>query len=141
MAVTVTKVDVWAAEIEDKPGTLDQILEAIAGAGGSIECIIARRRHDRGGKTQVFISPVKGAKVQKAARGVGLAPATDLATLRLEGPNKAGQGHKVMQAIAAAGINVRGVSGCSIGNKAVAYIGFDSKADADKAVKAVRKVG
>jgi hypothetical protein len=44
-----------------------------------------------------------------------------------------------MAAIAGAGVNVRGISALTIGNKAVAYIGLDSKADADKAVKALRK--
>jgi len=141
MAVTVTKVDVWAADIEDKSGSLAAVLEALAGAGANIECIIARRRHDRSGAGQVFITPIKGAKVQKAAKSVGLAPASDMATLRIETPNKAGEGQKVMAAIAGAGVNVRGISALTIGNKAVAYIGLDSKADADKAVKALRKVG
>jgi hypothetical protein len=141
MAVTVTKVDVWAADLKDEAGSLAAVLEALAGAGGNIECIIARRRHDRPGTGQLFITPIKGAKVQKAAKSVGLSPATDMATLRIETPNKAGVGQKVMAAIAGAGVNIRGISAATIGNKAVAYIGLDNKADADKAVKALRKIG
>jgi len=141
MAITVTKVDVWAADIEDKVGTLDKVLEAIATAGGNVECVIARRHPGKAGMSQVFVSPVKGAKVIKAAKAVGLAPAADMGTLRVESGNKVGEGHKVMAAIAAAGINVRGISVVGMGNKGVAYIGFDSKADADKAMKAVKGVG
>ena len=57
MAVKITKVDVWAVEIADQPGGLARVLEALAQAGMTVECCIARRRADRPGEGTVFIAP------------------------------------------------------------------------------------
>ena len=140
MPFDVSKVDVWAAEIPDQAGALDRLLAALADAGANLECVIGRREKAKPGTGQVFISPVKGKKAQDTARAVGLAPA-DMVTLRVEGSNKPGTGHALMAAIAAAGVNVRGISAVSLGTKSVAYIGLDSKDDADKAIKAIRAAG
>jgi hypothetical protein len=141
MAITVSKVDVWAADIPDQPGALDHVLQALGNAGANIECLIGRRRHDLPGTGQVFVSPVKGKKVQLAARSVGLSPAVDMVTLRIESPNKPGVGHKIMAAIAAAGVNVRGVSVVGMGNKSVAYIGLDANSDVNAAIKVIKNAG
>lgn len=138
MALKVSTVDVWAGEMTDQPGGLARILEAIAAARGTIECVIARRQPDKPGTGVAFISPVKGTKVQQAARGAGLVPAENIATLRIEGDDKPGMGAKITRAIADAGINVRGVSAAVIGKKYVVYIGLDNAADANAAAKAVK---
>jgi hypothetical protein len=67
MSLTVTKVDVWAAQIDDQPGGLARLLEALAGAGADLECVVARRDPSKTGKGVVFLTPVKGADVRKAA--------------------------------------------------------------------------
>jgi hypothetical protein len=140
MAYGVSKVDVWMAEIADEAGAMDRVLGAIAQAGGNLECVIGRRKPDKPGFGQVFVSPVKGKKVQDAAKAAGMVPA-DMVTLRVETPNKPGKGHDVMRAIAAAGVNVRGISMIAVGTKAVAYVGLDSKDDAERAIKAVKAAG
>ena len=103
--------------------------------------MIARRHPDRAGAGDVFISGGKGKKAQEAAQNAGLARADRLATLRLEGNDKAGLGSKITRAIADAGINVRGVSAMAMGGKFVAYIGFDSAEDAERAAKAIKSAG
>jgi len=138
MPVSVSKVDIWTAEISDQAGALDRILSAVANAGGNLECVIGRRNPAKPGSGHVYLTPIKGAKVQKAARDVGLSLAANISTLRVEMPNKPGQGHTLMAAIASAGINVRGVSAAGAGTKTIAYIGFDSKEDADRALKAIK---
>lgn len=40
MNLTVTKMDVWAAQIEDQPGGLAKLLGALAGAGANLECVV-----------------------------------------------------------------------------------------------------
>ena len=40
MSLTITKVDVWAAEITDTPGGLAKLLGALAGAGADLECVV-----------------------------------------------------------------------------------------------------
>lgn len=141
MALKVTKVDVWAVEIRDEPGGLARVLESMSGAGSSLECVIARRQADKYQAGVVFLSPVKGKKAQAAAGAVGLEHAEDLATLRVEGPDKPGIGTQMASAIGDAGVNMRGFSAMRAGKNFVAYIGFDSGDDADRAARALKSVG
>jgi len=138
MAIKITKVDVWAVEIADQPGGLARVLEALAEVGMSVECCIARRRADRPGEGLIFVAPVKGKRAQDAARSVGLRPADNLATLRVEGADRKGAGADITVAIANAGLNVRGLTAAVMGGKYVTYIGFDTPADADRAATAVK---
>jgi len=138
MSLTVTKIDVWAAQIEDKPGGLAKLLGTLAGGGANLECVIARRDPSNAGKGVAFLTPVKGANVRKAAKAEGLAPAEKLATLKVEGNDAPGLGFRITSAIADSGVNLRGLSGTVVGRKFVAYLGFDGNADADKAARALR---
>ena len=45
----------------------------------------------------------------------------------------------MMDALAAAGINVRGISAAALGRRAVSYLAFDSAADWDAAVRILKK--
>lgn len=141
MSLTVTKVDVWAAQIEDKPGGLAKLLGALKGAGANLECVIARRDPSNAGKGVAFLTPVKGAGARKVAKAEGLGPSEKLATLKVEGNDSPGLGSRITTALSEAGINLRGVSAAVVGRKFVAYLGFDGKADADKAARVLRALG
>jgi hypothetical protein len=141
MAVSVSKVEVWAGNIQDQAGSLANVLERIAGTGASVDCVIARRHPDRPGSGDVFISGATGKKAQDAAGQAGLTKAANIATLRIEGGDKPGLGSKITRAIADAGVNIRGVSAMTLGGKFVAYIGFDNAQDADRAAKAIKSAG
>jgi hypothetical protein len=140
MATLVTKVDVWAGEIPDRSGGLADLLETLAGGGAKIECVIARRQPEKPGSGVAFISPIKGKKAQDAARRAGMQPARDIATLRVEGTDRPGVGASLTSAIADLGISMRGLSAAVIGNKYVAYFGFDNADDATRAMKAIKQV-
>jgi hypothetical protein len=140
MALKVRKVDVWAVEFRDEPGGLAKVLGPIAEAGGNLECIIARRQADKFQAGIAFITPLKGTKVLGAAHAAGALPAEGLTTLRVEGPDKPGSCHKMVSAIAEAGISMRGVSSMTAGKNFVAYVGLDSAEDAEKAMKVLTKV-
>ena len=84
--------------------------------------------------------PVKGSTERKAAQAEGVAPAKNLATLKVEGDDAPGLGGRIVTAIADAGINLRGVSAAVVGRKFVAYLGFDNPADATKADAALRSL-
>ena len=140
MALEITKVDVWATEIPDQPGGLANVLSAIAAAGGDLQAVIARRQPDKAGTGVVFLCPVKGKGVVNAAKQAGLRPASNIATLRIEGPNRAGIGHRILKTIANANVNVRGVSAVVVGNRFAAYVGFDKLADANAAARALRAI-
>jgi hypothetical protein len=138
MSLQVTKTDVWAGELKDQPGGLAKVLEAVSKGGANLECVIARRSPDKPGQGVVFLAPIKK-EAESAARGAGLTPA-EVSTLRVEGPDKAGLGAKMMRAIADAKINTRGVTSAMMGGRFVAYLGFDNSADADKAAQAIKGV-
>lgn len=138
MPYTVKSVQVWAGDIRNRPGTLARILEALSGAGASLEFIIARRVTDN--TSRVFLAPLKG-KAQKAAAGdVGLVVATNMHAVCVQGPNRAGLGAELARAIADAGLNLRGISAATIGNKGVLYFGFRTGEEAKSATKAMKKV-
>ncbi len=141
MAVRITKVDVWAGELEDQPGGLARVLEALAGGGARLQCCIARRQPDRPGTGVAFVTPVSGTRAESAARAAGMMPAEDVATLRVQGPDAPGLGARLTRAVEQAGVNMRGLSAAVVGNQFVAYFGFDSGSDADAAAQAMRGVG
>jgi hypothetical protein len=139
MAYTVTKVDVWAGEIADRPGGLGSTIEALSSAGANLEFLVSRRSPDRPGTGVVFLTPVKGAKQKNAARAAGLNTTDSLHSVRVEGPDRPGLGTKMTQAIADASINLRGVSAAALGRRAVTYLAFDNAADANNAIRALKK--
>jgi hypothetical protein len=133
MAQKVTRADVWAASIEDRPGGLAEKLAALAEAGAQLEFVIARRASERPGTGVVFLTPLKGAAQIRAAKKAGFEKTKSLHSLRIEGPDKPGLGAKMTQVLAQAGINLRGLSAASIGPRCVVYLALDSMADATKA--------
>ena len=138
MALTAARVDTWAASIEDKPGELAAKLTALAEAGANLEFVIARRESAKPGAGVVFVTPIKGAAQIKAAKKAGFAKTKSLNAVRVEGPDKAGQGARIAQALAAAGINLRGLSAAAIGRKFVAHIAVDTAAAASKAMRTLK---
>jgi hypothetical protein len=138
MAYTVSKLDVWTGQIDDRVGGLAATLEPLANAGVDLEFVIARRKAHLPGKGIVFLGGVSGARATKAAAAGGLAKATDVVGLRVEGPNKPGDCYRVTRRLAEAGINLRGLAASVIGNKYVIILGFDSAADAGKAARLLR---
>lgn len=141
MSFTVSKVDIWSCKIEDKPGGLAKVLGALGNAGANLDCVIARRDAAKSGAGIVFLTPVKGPAVRKAAQSALLAPAKNMSTLKVEGDDTAGLGGRLAAAIADAGINLRGVSAAVMGKKFVAYLGFDNASDATKAARALKALG
>jgi len=135
----VTQVKVWAAGIPDRPGGLAAKLAALAGAGANLEFLIARRAHDKPGTGVVFVTPIKGKKQVAAAQAAGFTTTESLHSLRVEGPDSPGIGAKATAALAAAGINLRGLSAAAIGKRFVCYLAFDSEADAARAAAIARK--
>jgi hypothetical protein len=134
MAVQVSHAQVYAADIEDRPGGTSQKLRALAEAGADLDFVVSRRTPEKGGGV-LYVSPVRGGAVVKAAQQVGFSVAEGLRGLRVEGPDAPGLAAGVTSALAEAGINLRGVSGAAIDGKMVCYVAFDSDADAGKAAE------
>jgi len=140
MALDVSRVDVWAGQMADKPGTLARKLAKLAKAGANLEFVLARRRPERRGRGVVFVAPIQGAKLAAAARKAGFRKSPRLVALRVSGTDKAGTGAAMAGALGDAGINIRGLSASVIGRKFVTYLALDSAADATLAGRALRKL-
>jgi hypothetical protein len=133
MAYEITKEDVWAGEIEDRPGAVAEKLEAVSRVGADLEFMIARRAPEKAGTGVVFMAPLRGEESIQAARKAGLSPLTSTFTLRVEGPDRPRLGALLTRTVADEGISMRGISGAQQGERSVFYLAFDSDADADKA--------
>jgi len=138
MALKVSRVDVWAVGIKDRPGGLAEKLQVLADAGAEIEFLIARRAPDKRGMGVVFLTPLKGAKQLKAAKKAGFTRAKSLRSVRVEGTDKRGLGAKLTAAMAEKGINLRGLSAAVIGKRFVMHLALDSSADAAKATRVLK---
>jgi hypothetical protein len=138
MRVDVNRVDIWAASIKDVPGGLSEKLDTLANADVDLEFISARRAPDKPGKGVVFVTPIKGPKQIRAAKKAGFAKSKSLFAIRVATGNKPGYSADLAMRLAEAGLNLRGISGATISNRAVFYIAFDSSADASKAVRLIK---
>jgi len=140
MALSVSRVDVWAAGVMDQPGALAAKLAALSTAGANLEFVIARRESTTPGTGVVFVTPINGAAQVKAAKAAGFAKTTSLHSVRAGGPDKPGQGARITAALGDAGINLRGLSAAAIGKTFVAHLALDTAADAAKAIKILKKL-
>ncbi len=140
MKLKVTRVDVWAATIEDRPGGLATKLKTLAKAKANLEFIVARRAPDRPGKGVVFVTPITGKNQVAAARRAGFKRTDGLHSVRIEGADKPGLGAKIADALAVAGINLRGVSGAALGKRFIAHLALDTSAAATKAIGVLKKM-
>jgi hypothetical protein len=140
MKLSVSRTDTWAATIEDRPGGLADKLAALAAAGANLQFVIARRAPEHRRSGVVFVTPIKGARQVKAAKAAGFQKTESLHSLCVEGPDKRGMGAKLTQALADAGINLRGLSGAAIGKRYVTHLALDTAKDAARAAAALKKL-
>jgi len=140
MKLSISRTEVWAAMIDDRPGAVAEKLQALAAAGANLGFIIARRMPEQRGSGVLFVTPIKGAKQVKAAEAAEFQRTESLHSVRAEGVDKAGMGARMTKAIAAAGINLRGLSAAAIGKRSVTYLAVDSAADATKVAAVLRKL-
>lgn len=138
MAMTVSRVDVWVAGMQDTPGAAAEKLGALAAAGAKLEFVLARRAPEKPGTGVLFVCPLSGPKEQKAAKACGFHKSKTLRGLRVEGPDKAGMGAAITRALAEKGLNLRGMSAAVIGRRFVLYLALDSAADAAKAARVLK---
>ena len=132
MAMNVSRVDVWAGTMSDKPGALAKKLTKLREGKANLRFVLARR--SRPGRGVLFVSPLKSSAAKKA----GLKKSPKLAGVRVMGKDRAGLGAKIVGALAEAGLNLRGLSTHVLAGKFTLYLALDSAAEANKAVKAIK---
>lgn len=139
MDLLVNRVDVWATSTKDKPGGLSGILKGLYEAGADLDFVIARRAPDKPGTGVVFLTPIRGDREVEAASTLGFNLTSSVDSVRVEGDNVPGAAARLAELIADAGIDIRGFSVAVIGPRYIAYIGFDSSSDTEKAAKIIQE--
>jgi len=140
MALKVSKAEVWAVTIDDRPGGAAEKLETLARAGANLEMLLARRTAEQPGRGVMFVTPLKGKKAVEAAQQAGMGRPENIHSVRVEGGDKPGLGSKIASALGGAGINFRGMSAIAIGKKFVSFIALDSADDQARAIAALKKL-
>lgn len=140
MDLIAERVEVWATSIEDKPGSLANVLTGLREAGADLNFILARRAPEAFSKAEVFVTPLQGDAELEAAATLGFNPTASVHAVRVEGPNQAGIAAALAAQLAAAGLNLRGLSAAVLGTRFILYIGLDSSEDAAKALTVLQQV-
>ena len=138
MAVTVRKITVWRAEVDNRAGVLAQLLEALTAARGSLDVVMGYRVPGQHERAVIEVWPVSGKKLSQAAESVGLRP-SETPTLLALGDDRPGLGHALARALADAGVNLVFLVAQVVGRRYSAVFGFESTADADRAVGLLKK--
>ncbi len=138
MAVSIKKITLWRAEVENKPGVLSSVLGPLAEAGADLQVVMGYRYSGDENKAAIEVCPIKGKKPAAVAGNAGLA-ACDIPTLLVEGDNRPGMGHAIAEAIAAAGINVTFLVALVIGTRYAAVIGFQDEDESKEATTLIKK--
>jgi hypothetical protein len=139
MALKVSKADVWAVTIDDRPGGAARKLETLSKGGANLEMLLARRTAEQPGQGVMFVTPIKGKKAVEAAQAAGMGQPQSIHSVRIEGGDKPGLGSKIARALGDAGVSFRGMSAAAIGKKFVSYIACDSADDQARAITALKK--
>lgn len=134
MELEVERVDVWAAPIQDRPGSLAALLKGLHRAGSDLQLVIARRSPDRPGSGVVFVTPLLGEEQIRVARQLGFNQTQTMHSVRARGHDRPGITAGMAAALAEGGLNLRGLSGSVIGSQVVVYFALDSSQDAERAI-------
>lgn len=138
MPVTVKKVALWRRELDNRPGALAGILEPLVRAGASFQIAMGYRFPGNETRAAVELAPIMGKKSAAAAAGAGLQPSS-IPTLIVTGDDRPGLGYALAQGMADGGINMAFLVAQVIGRKYSAIFGFESEADADRAVAIIKR--
>lgn len=140
MKLAVSQSPVWGASVEDRPAGLAEKLEALSASGTNLEFMLARRSPETPGRGVIFVSPVKGAKQQKAAREAGFMPTEALHSLRVEGEDAPSLGATIARTIAESGVSIRGFSANVTNGTFVGYLALDDIDEARQVAKLLRRL-
>lgn len=138
MALTVKRVQLWRNDVESRPGLLAGTLGTLASAGADLQVVMAYRYPGNQTRGAIEVYPIRGRKMEAAAKAAGLSP-TAIAALRVEGANRPGLGYVITRTIADAGMNITFLVTQVIGRKYTCVVGFENDADAAKASALIRK--
>jgi len=139
MAITVKRVTLWRAEVDNQPGVLARTLEPLATAGADLRLVMGYRFPQAPERAAIELYPITGKRLTAAAQQAGLTEAKDIPCLLVEGDNRAGLGAAIGRGLADAGINVAFLMAQVLGRKFTAAIGFDDESAATNGARIIKQ--
>jgi hypothetical protein len=139
MAVTVKRITLWRADVDNRPGVLATALEPLAAAGADLRLVMGYRLPNAPERSAIEIYPVTGKKAAAAAQQAGLGEAAHVPCLLVEGDNRPGLGSAIARGLADAGVNIAFLVAQVIGRRFSAAIGFDDENGAKQAVRIIKE--
>jgi hypothetical protein len=139
LAISVQKVQLWAAHGSDRSGLLADALEPLAAAGADLRSVMTYCHAGESGRATVEVYPVSGRRAQAAARAAGLAPSAT-PCLFVAGDDRPGLGARLSRAVASVGVSMSVLVAQSTGKRFSAMLGFKNSTDAAIAAKALRSL-
>ena len=140
MAVTVKRITLWRVDVENRPGVLASVLEPLAEAGADLRLVMGYRFPKTPEHSAIEVHPVSGKRATGAAEQAGLV-ASDIPGLLVEGDDRPGFGAVMARALADAGLNVAFLMAQVVGRRFTAAIGFEDDAQANDAMRIIKKAG
>jgi len=138
MAVTVKRITLWRADVDNHPGALARTLEPLAQAGADLRLVMGYRLPQTPERAAIELYPVSGKRATAAAAQAGLAESRDIPCLLVEGDNRPGLGAAMARALADAGINIAFLVAQVLGRKFTATFGFADEATAATAMRLIK---
>jgi len=139
MAVTVKRITLWRADVENRPGVLARTLEPLAQTGADLRLVMGYRFPQTPDRSAIELYPVSGKRVTGAAQQAGLAEASDIPCLLIEGDNRPGLGAAIARGLADAGLNIAFLMAQVIGRKFTAAVGFADEGAAVAAAPVIKR--
>src|SRR5437870_13752910 len=100
MAVTVKRITLWRADVDNHPGVLARALEPLAQAGADLRLVMGYRLPHTPERAAIELYPVSGKRATAAAAEAGLAESRDIPCLLVEGDNRPGLGAAIARGLA-----------------------------------------
>ena len=138
MAMTVKRITLWRADVDNHPGALARTLEPLAQAGADLRLVMGYRLPQTPERAAIELYPVSGKRATAAAAQAGLAEGRDIPCLLVEGDNRPGLGAAMARALADAGINIAFLVAQVLGRKFTATFGFADEATAATAMRLIK---
>ena len=139
MPYTISRVEVWSGEIQDRRGALADMLKLVLDAGADLDFIIGRPSPVKPATGILYIAPLEGEQQLAAARQAGLHPSSHIEALRVEGPDTKGLAEKIARVISDAEINISGFTGGRMAERCVLYIRFEREDQLEQAHKLLQQ--
>jgi predicted amino acid-binding ACT domain protein len=135
MPYEISRVEIWAGEVEHYAEDLARRFRVLKEAGASLEFAVVRQCPDMPGNRVLFVAPLEGAEQIAAAERAGLHHSKSICALRIGGPDRPGFLADVTGTLAEAGIAMLGLSAASIRDVCVLYLRLEGETDARRATE------